>query len=461
MHLSAATLTSHITYTQTGYHQSLPIPPAESPAVPFRTCTPHDQPSLRYSVEDILQIVLRNRKNWKTLKGKSEAVWPPYLEATMLMALQEYEPDDSRETRMLGRYPMRNRFISDYIHSTTGKYRSAKQVGSRLQQLRDTSEGRELIDVLTGCYRTRMNAGTCNARQPTTWDSPSSPPVSTISCDRSSPCSSSGSPATPTPPVTPTSPTMRPFPSPKARQPAEPRMPVYIDIVPQQSHSSSTARHIRNIDPTVTFVSPSRVNGKSSYIVLLDGAPVHSEDTTLEYVGPYFTSSTGRSSGEEPVLYNTPLVPKYWDVLCGAADPTLYTIVQDVHRVPDPVPNQDYGQRPRPARIFSAIYHFQYHTSGDSGSSYEQPAAEVSKSGSSMTSAFGEQTLQGSILDPGTTTTFPMSTTYGVPMREIFRTPGEVDQNLFDEPFMLDVSLEEMAFDDFVASMDNPNTFFM
>lgn len=38
---------------------------------------------------------------------------------------------------------MRNRFISDYIHSTTGKYRSAKQVGSRLQQLRDTPEGRE------------------------------------------------------------------------------------------------------------------------------------------------------------------------------------------------------------------------------------------------------------------------------------------------------------------------------
>ena len=38
---------------------------------------------------------------------------------------------------------MRNRFISDYIHSTTGKFRSAKQVGSRLQQLRDTPEGRK------------------------------------------------------------------------------------------------------------------------------------------------------------------------------------------------------------------------------------------------------------------------------------------------------------------------------
>jgi hypothetical protein len=118
-------------------------------------------------------------------------------------------------------------------------------------------------------------------------------------------------------------------------------MPVYIDIVPQQPHLLSTgyspsststastssfdsrlsdaARHIRNIDPTVTFVSPSPVNGKSSYIVLLDGAPVHSEDTTLEYVGPYFSSLTGQSPGDEPVLYNTALVPKYWDVLCEAA----------------------------------------------------------------------------------------------------------------------------------------------
>jgi hypothetical protein len=33
---------------------------------------------------------------------------------------------------------MRNRFISDYIFETTGKRRTPKQVGSRLQQLRDT-----------------------------------------------------------------------------------------------------------------------------------------------------------------------------------------------------------------------------------------------------------------------------------------------------------------------------------
>ena len=189
-----------------------------------------------------------------------------------------------------------------------------------------------VIDILTRCYHPRMDTGTCNARQPTTWDSSPSPSVSTISCDSSSTSSSAF-------PVTPTNPTMRRFPAPKPRQPAESRMPVYIDILPQLPHLSSAcypsssastsssnprpsdaARYICNIDPTVTFVSPSPVNGKSSYIVLLDGAPVHSEDTTLEYVGPYlnFSSSTARAPGDQPVLYNTALVPKYWDVLCKA-----------------------------------------------------------------------------------------------------------------------------------------------
>lgn len=64
----------------------------------------------------------------------------PYMTPS---GLQEYEPVDSRETRILGRFPMRNRFISEYIFRMTGKYRSSKQIGSRLQQLRDTSEGRE------------------------------------------------------------------------------------------------------------------------------------------------------------------------------------------------------------------------------------------------------------------------------------------------------------------------------
>ena len=139
-------------------------------------------------------------------------------------------------------------------------------------------------------------------------------------------------------------------------------------------------------------------------------------------------------------------------------DPTLYTIVQDVYRVPDPVPNQNYAQRPRPVRIFSAIYHFKYHSLADSGPSYGQPPVDVS--GFSMTSAFNNQKLQGSMpVGPTQATSFPMPSTCTVPTSDGLRTPTEVDQNLFDEPFMLDVNFEQIVFDDFVINMDNPNSF--
>ena len=56
--------------------------------------------------------------------------------------LERYRPVETRSTRALGRFPMRNKFISDYILQVTGKHRTPKQVGSRLQQLRDTCEGK-------------------------------------------------------------------------------------------------------------------------------------------------------------------------------------------------------------------------------------------------------------------------------------------------------------------------------
>ena len=110
---------------------------------------------------DAVNTIVSGRKSWKTLKGKGEAVWPPYLEAALiegsphlcstflahplipsLPALDKYRPETSRSTRSLSRFPNRNRFISDYIYHVTGKRRTAKQVGSRLQQLRDTCGGK-------------------------------------------------------------------------------------------------------------------------------------------------------------------------------------------------------------------------------------------------------------------------------------------------------------------------------
>jgi len=122
-------------------------------------------PSLKNpATQDVFQSIVKGRKSWKSLKG-GEIVWPPELEAALIEGkfwqfvlgsttdcrpkspsipgLENYQPDDSRETRLLGRFPMRNRFISDWIFEKTGKRRTAKQVGSRLQQLRDTCGGKK------------------------------------------------------------------------------------------------------------------------------------------------------------------------------------------------------------------------------------------------------------------------------------------------------------------------------
>lgn len=134
------------------------------------------------------------------------------------------------------------------------------------------------------------------------------------------------------------------MPSYKHKELPDTRTPVYIDIWPESSSLSSslgsssssrsrvpssslskspslnTPRHMRDLDPTVTFVSPSVVIGKSSYIIVLDGAPIHSEDTELECIGPYSNSSVIPPGGS-PLLYSTALVPKYWDILCKSPGP--------------------------------------------------------------------------------------------------------------------------------------------
>jgi len=47
-------------------------------------------------------------------------------------------PTSSKDPRTLQRFPRRNQEISNFILRTTGEHRTAKQVGSRLQQLRES-----------------------------------------------------------------------------------------------------------------------------------------------------------------------------------------------------------------------------------------------------------------------------------------------------------------------------------
>ena len=60
-----------------------------------------------------------------------------------LSGLEKYKPSESKSTRTFGRFPMRNKFVADYIYDKTQVRRTPKQVGSRIQQLRDTPTGKK------------------------------------------------------------------------------------------------------------------------------------------------------------------------------------------------------------------------------------------------------------------------------------------------------------------------------
>ncbi|RXW17910.1 hypothetical protein EST38_g7944 [Candolleomyces aberdarensis] len=109
-------------------------------------------PSAEQKSRDLAQIKATGRRSWKTLKGKAEAVWSPELEALLIEALEKYQYNDDHKptTSKNGiRFPYRNRFISDYIYEKTGKSRTHKQVGSRLQQLRDTCEDTRILSLIS------------------------------------------------------------------------------------------------------------------------------------------------------------------------------------------------------------------------------------------------------------------------------------------------------------------------
>ncbi|PPQ97554.1 hypothetical protein CVT26_002339 [Gymnopilus dilepis] len=87
------------------------------------------------------------RRTNKFNKSK-EKVWPDYMEKALLDALEIYFPQSTKDPTALQRFPARNKFISEYIFKVTGKRRTAKQVGSRLQQLRETCTDQYVLDLI-------------------------------------------------------------------------------------------------------------------------------------------------------------------------------------------------------------------------------------------------------------------------------------------------------------------------
>ncbi|KAF7300050.1 TEA domain-containing protein [Mycena kentingensis (nom. inval.)] len=260
---------------------------------------------------DVLRSVLRVRKTWKSDRTGS-TVWPLELEAALLEGLEQYVPDDSRETRMLGRFPRRNRFISDYIFDKTGQRRTPKQVGSRLQQLRESCGGQRLLHLLSPF------------REP--------PPSPTSTADSSL-----------------NSPTLT---AAFAGQ-APPHTEVYIDLVnenrgcasPPDSPSLvsvSEPRRIAQINSLCTFSSAAPLSAHARFTVfsVSTGQIVHTEAVPLEL----------RADVDAPgYYYSARLVPNYWSVIVESPDPTRFTIFQEI------VKDDSFAPM-----LFTATYRFRY-----------------------------------------------------------------------------------------------------
>ncbi|KAJ7243535.1 hypothetical protein C8J57DRAFT_1556818, partial [Mycena rebaudengoi] len=279
------------------------------------------------TTKDVLQSVLQGRKSWKTSRS-GEPVWPHDLEAALLegTAWTNYIPDDSRETRMLGRFPKRNKFISDHIFEKTGKRRSTKQVGSRLQQLRESCHGQKLRHLLSPFRRPAYNGSSVSSD-----GSPMNSPISPAMTGRLIPHSS--------PPR---------------------HIVMCIDIVPEGPpdtfdhsghsswsddgdviHASDHPRRLGTINPTVAFTSQDPVIGQSRFTVYSEELVLHAETAPLVLV----MDGAPQESG---FLYSTTVVPEYWKIISESPDPTRFTIFQEV--VNDK----------NSAIIFSATYNFRY-----------------------------------------------------------------------------------------------------
>ncbi|KAI0644880.1 hypothetical protein C8Q79DRAFT_911633 [Trametes meyenii] len=312
-------------------------------------------------INDTIQTIVTGRKCWKTMKGKGEVVWPPYLEAALVEGLEKYQPVESRTSRSFGRFPMRNKFISDYIFNVTGKRRTPKQVGSRLQQLRDTAEGKRILQQLSSRHLAMMQPK--SAQTQSRAESPS---------DRPSTASSTSS--TPAPSTTPSTSSHSPTPPAPARVPSsyvcidvipDPGMPLpplrlpslnggslttptatpstLANFVPSPTSSpsgmglglnTSGPRVLRHIDPSVTFMSRAPLAAHSSFKVSKNGTGhVHSERTELEMLSSScMPMPQWPSEMECTFLYRTQFVPRFWETLCRSADPSTFTVVQEIVR---------------------------------------------------------------------------------------------------------------------------------
>ncbi|RPD58631.1 hypothetical protein L226DRAFT_466575 [Lentinus tigrinus ALCF2SS1-7] len=275
------------------------------------------------------QTILAGRKCYRMSKDKNEVVWPPHLEAALMEGLERYAPAESKSPRGLTRFPNRNKFISEYILKKTGEIRTAKQVGSRIQQLRDTSAGKHIMKAISDRHYEMMH--------------PTRPASDMAMADGLASGSTLMAPAVnhvwiSVPPAN----QAWPLSSEAYGQPAPSRQSE-VNVLGHSAYQWVEPRSLRTIDPTVTFKSISPLPLFSSFSVFCGNTVLHVDQPAVMGVRD---AADGAS-----YLHYTKLAPGYWDTLCSCTDLSPYIIIQEITK-------QGTDGTQKPAGMMSIHYHF-------------------------------------------------------------------------------------------------------
>ncbi|EJF58914.1 hypothetical protein DICSQDRAFT_162711 [Dichomitus squalens LYAD-421 SS1] len=246
--------------------------------------------------------------------------------------LEKYTPAESKSPRGLTRFPNRNKFIAEYILKKTGEIRTAKQVGSRIQQLRDTSAGKTIMKAISDRHYEMMH--------PTR---PSEPPQDMGMADVY--FNGNGGML---PPMNQVIHVYISVPTPSAAWTetyGQTSRQTEVNILSSSAYSWGEPRPLRAIDPTVTFTSPAPMTLWSSFTVYCGSTVMHIDQPKAMKMR--MTDGFGTSS----YLHCATLAPGYWDTLCTCADLSPYIIVQEITKQP-----ANPTQKPIPVMMIH--YHF-------------------------------------------------------------------------------------------------------
>ncbi|KAI0632606.1 hypothetical protein C8Q77DRAFT_1058743 [Trametes polyzona] len=285
--------------------------------------TSSGSPSPKAGPSKAFQTILAGRKCYRVSKDKNEVVWPPQLEAALMEGLEKYTPAESKSPRGLSRFPNRNKFIAQYILQKTGQIRTAKQVGSRIQQLRDTSAGKNIMKAISDRHYEMMHP---TRQSPSEQDAHGlGVPSLTFSGSGGNVVASSNPPVAQVyisvPPAFPTPPSTAMWQTQPQAYPSAGRTEVNVY---DNTYQFVEPRLLRTIDPTVTFASSSPLPLYSRCNVYRGSTIVHVGEPVMMIV------RASEDPGTAGYFHFTDLAPGYWSTLCGCDDLSPYTVVQEI-----------------------------------------------------------------------------------------------------------------------------------